>query len=129
MNQARVKIGLYPIRTLVLNENSDMSEGSNVTGYMALGQMLASSNTTLTSLIAYGNKFGERTSDGGAIQVLATALKKNTTLTSLTIVSLVAEHLELIAPALATNRVLQTIRLESPNKYNPNEVFVATLLL
>jgi hypothetical protein len=35
--------------------------------------------------------------------------------------------LELIAPALATNRVLQTIRLESPNKYNPKEVFVATL--
>ena len=54
-------------------------------------------------------------------------LRSNTTLTSLTVISLVQEHLELIAPALATNRVLQSIRLESPNKYNPSEVFVATL--
>lgn len=42
-------------------------------------------------------------------------------------ISLAQEHLELIASALATNRVLQTVRLESPNKYNPSEVLVTTL--
>ena len=41
-------------------------------------------------------------------------------------ISVVAEHIELIAQALATNRVLQTLRLEAPNKYGGESSF-ATL--
>lgn len=54
-------------------------------------------------------------------------LRSNVTLTSVTMISLAAEHLEFLSPALATNKVLQTIRLEAPNKYNPQDIFVATL--
>ena len=53
-------------------------------------------------------------------------LRSNVTLTSLSIVSLVAEHVELLAQALATNLVLQDLRLEAPPK-SGTDVAIATL--
>ena len=52
-------------------------------------------------------------------------LRANTTLTSLTIVSAVAEHIEWLAQALATNNTLLSLRLDAPNK--AGETMTATL--
>ena len=82
--------------------------------------------------LGYSNIFGLR--DGGSPQhsvdlkdkeqirsrrsftLFCGLLRSNTTLTSLTMVSIASDHIEPLARALATNTVLQDLRLEAPAK-------------